>query len=208
MNQEEREAICSSCKYGELQGARCSIGKMLVCGNLGNKRHWKPRKKKLIKIFLKNIFGSLRNLDNQLWSATFKEPDKVELLLGKGADANSKTKHGYTPLMQAAQWDNIVPIKALLKFGANVNAKDFGEDDSSGTTPIYYAGETALMRAVIKGNINVTKELLKHGADPKIKNKYGETALMLANDSMSNNKHKIIKILRSHNDKKYNRLKT
>lgn len=201
MKYEECKAICASCKYGEIDGDKCSIGKMSECGNLGNKKHWKPRKKNLMKHFFKKISGSMQNLDDQLWSATFNDPDKVEFLLERGADANSTTKFGFTPLMQAAQRDNVIPIKALLKYGANVNAKDFGEDDLSGITPFDYHGETALMRAALKGNIHVIKELIKCGADSKIKNKNGKTALMLAESSFSDNKHQIIKILISRNDK-------
>jgi ankyrin repeat protein len=171
---------------------------MSECGNLGNKKYWKPRKRDWKKN-IANLFTRLKNLDDQLWHAIIHEPDKVEYLLEKGANSNSVDCHGYTPLIRAAQLDNVAPIKALLKYGADINAKDYGVDDYSVLTPVLCSGETALMVAAAKGNTNVVKELLINGANPKMKNKHGKTAIMLAESSFSDNKNSIIRIIISYN---------
>ena len=77
-------------------------------------------------------------------------------------ESYATTQFGFTQLMQAAQRDNVMPIKALLKYGADVNAQDFGKDDLSGITPVDYTGETALMKAVIKGNLNKLQQTEKN----------------------------------------------
>ncbi|MGV8073259.1 MAG: ankyrin repeat domain-containing protein [Syntrophobacteraceae bacterium] len=146
--------------------------------------------------FLSKIFKG--SLDGQLWSAIYKEPDKVASLLKKGANANARTSSGFTPLMQASQWDDLGPVKALLEYGADVNSTDFGKDDFSQPTPFFYNGGTALMIAASKGNINVTKELLKNNADPDIKDKYGKTAIVHAIVSFNDNRLKILETLLNH----------
>ncbi|HWX43674.1 MAG TPA: ankyrin repeat domain-containing protein [Blastocatellia bacterium] len=99
----------------------------------------------------------------------------VALLLDRGADPNSRTRDGVTPLMQPV----IVPflgdlgesfhmqfvdtVKILLDRGADVNAKT--KD-----------GGTTLMRAGIGGNTSIVKMLLERGADVKAINKDGKNA--------------------------------
>ncbi len=75
-------------------------------------------------------------------------------------------------------------IKALLKKGANVNAK-------TETVPVHglmqfdaswvnFDGETPFVRAALSGDIEVMRMLLEKGADPNIATKQGTTALMAA----------------------------
>ncbi|MBD0391017.1 ankyrin repeat domain-containing protein, partial [Wolbachia endosymbiont of Pentalonia nigronervosa] len=61
-------------------------------------------------------------------------------------------------------------VKALLKIGAEINAKD--QDDA---TPLHWAA--------ISGNADVVASLLKNGADPSLKNKDGKTPIKLAQDN-------------------------
>jgi hypothetical protein len=42
MNNDERTIICASCKNGRAHGSCCDAGKMMVCGNQGNKSFYKP----------------------------------------------------------------------------------------------------------------------------------------------------------------------
>ncbi len=99
--------------------------------------------------------------------------DLVELLLAKGANPNARDKNDATPLMYAI--GNSDPQKAcriielLLAYQADINAVD-------------YKGETALMRAVQPPvrSIAVIKQLLLGGADWKISDNNGDTALDLA----------------------------
>ena len=76
--------------------------------------------------------------------------DVVQLLLAKGADVNQKLK---TP---------------LLRRHNSTSTQSLGE----GTTP--------LMRAAASGDVAMMRVLLKHGADPALKQKNGNTVLMLA----------------------------
>ena len=69
----------------------------------------------------------------------------VKLLLEKGADVNAADYRGYTPLLQAVQYDRDSPdiVKLLLERGANVNAV------AEGQTAVSIAarrGETELTR--------------------------------------------------------------
>jgi len=76
--------------------------------------------------------------------------DMVEVLLTHGADANQKLK---TP---------------LLRRHNSSSTQSLGE----GTTP--------LLRAAASGDVTLMRALLKHGADPTLKQKNGNTMLMLA----------------------------
>ena len=58
-------------------------------------------------------------------------------------------------------------IEELVKYGANINAQD-GK------------GKNLLHHAIGLSCYNITKDLLKLGADPKIRDKNGKTALEMA----------------------------
>ncbi|EXJ70612.1 uncharacterized protein A1O5_06683 [Cladophialophora psammophila CBS 110553] len=51
-------------------------------------------------------------------------PDIVKLLLQRGANPNSQTKDGRSPLMEAALWGRYENVKPLLDFGADKNWED------------------------------------------------------------------------------------
>ncbi len=62
-------------------------------------------------------------------------------------------------------------VKELLKQGVNANLRNL--DDH---------GHTALMYAAKTGNFDIVKLLIKNGADPELKNDYGETAISQARE--------------------------
>jgi ankyrin repeat protein len=127
--------------------------------------------------------------------------DVVHLLLDRGADVNAKTKHGWTALMSAGMEGQTEVAKALIAKGADVNART-----DTGLTPLMLPARlgytafvkelvehgaeineqenkdrmTPLMLAAMQGNTEVVKFLVGKGADVNLKNKDGETALMLA----------------------------
>jgi hypothetical protein len=118
--------------------------------------------------------------------------DIADELLAAGADPKLTLPGGDTALMQAAWNDKVIIAKALLDRGALVNAANV-----NGETALIFASQTcpdgkmvqllldagadpnagegaALMAAA--GNPLVAEKLLAAGADPSVKDKYGNTA--------------------------------
>lgn len=88
----------------------------------------------------------------------------AEALIKKGADIN---KTGWTPLHYAASASKLDIISLLLDNSAYIDA-----ESPNGTTP--------LMMAAMYGTPAAVALLLKEGADPKLKNLQGLTALQFA----------------------------
>jgi ankyrin repeat protein len=88
----------------------------------------------------------------------------ARLLIEAGADVNERASKGVsganqTPLMLAAQNDDVETIEMLLKRGAKVNDVVTTEQNQ---------GATALMFAAHKQNERAVQLLLRHGANPNI----------------------------------------
>ena len=75
-------------------------------------------------------------------------------------------------LFEAVRNNNLKEVRALLYKGANPNAYD---DDS----------DNVLIYAAIYAAADCMKLLLQHKADPNLKNKYGQTPLMLCTHELS-----------------------
>lgn len=103
--------------------------------------------------------------------ATYIEKNKTEicnLFLTAGIDLNSKDENG-TPLLNiAVRNDNEGLVKRFLSSGVDINA--VSED----------RGYTAVMDAVWRGNTDITKLLIKEGADLNTISKEGQSNLVLA----------------------------
>jgi ankyrin repeat protein len=120
------------------------------------------------------------------------------MLIERGADVNLPNKGGWTPLYLATDNRNIeggdypVPkpdldhleiIKALLKHGANPNAR---VHDNTLTRTIFTMqwffedGATAFVRAAQSSDIELMKLLLEYKADPFMATANGDTALTAA----------------------------
>lgn len=80
-----------------------------------------------------------------------------------GADAvNSRNYDGETALHAAACLDLPETLECLLDFGADIDAQD-----AAGMTPIHSAVEAGAIKSMYA--------LMKRGADPTIKNVFGDT---------------------------------
>ena len=133
--------------------------------------------------------------------------DIIQALLDAGADVNAKCGTSmHTPLMAAVFWGGIATfldgsevLNLLIKYGADINAKDWENE-----TPLVWAYNNIEATQILLNNnadINVKndmdipifhkisrltkypeiiKMLIKHGADINAKDTIGETALMRA----------------------------
>lgn len=124
------------------------------------------------------------------------------MLIDRGADVNQVNKDGRSPIFAAVDahdvdWSDrplvketdkvssLDVIQALIDHKANVNAqltavsiiKKAAQDNADRTLG---TGATAFMRAARSGDVEVMKLLLDHGADPKLQNKDGVNALIVA----------------------------
>lgn len=90
----------------------------------------------------------------------------VKLLISMGANVDSLSDEGATPLFEAAANGNLEMIRLLLDSGAKPNARSA-------------FGDTALFRAIGYDKIDAAKLLLSRGADPNIRSQDG-TPLMVA----------------------------
>ena len=94
---------------------------------------------------------------------------KLQILLKKGAKADTRDAGGNTPLHYAR---TRLAAKMLLDHDAAVDARN-----NDGATPLHLA--------TLHGHLNVTRELLKRGADVNAANKMGITPLPAAVGVMS-----------------------
>ncbi|KAF5516105.1 Ankyrin repeat and KH domain-containing protein 1 [Colletotrichum siamense] len=99
-----------------------------------------------------------KSLASSLVSAVTKgHADVVQLLLDSGADVTALNSAGCA-LMAAAQHSRILIAKLLLEQGANVQCLHRGLEDTYHLNPLVIASG--------KGDLEVMKLLLEHGADP------------------------------------------
>lgn len=117
--------------------------------------------------------------------------DTCSCLLSKGAGINCPDGLGDTPLTASLSWPETASF--LIRNGADVNGCR-----SAGT-----GGDSALHIAAGLFQKRLVKKLLKHGADPNIRNARGETPIFTAvwNENGKNTAElaKVLKILIKHN---------
>jgi quinoprotein dehydrogenase-associated probable ABC transporter substrate-binding protein len=95
------------------------------------------------------------------------DPQRVKLLLSKGADVNKRDAQGYTPLTSAARQRYTDMIKLLLDHKADVNLAN-----ADGMTP--------LLESAMRDDVPSIKVLLAHGADKEAKGPGGFDPLALS----------------------------
>ncbi len=100
-------------------------------------------------------------------AAYYDDMHTLVSLLDQGADVNSITSEGVTPLMYASENGNSSMVELLINSGADVNASP--ED-----------GFTALMSACLFNHLEAAVTLIENGADINVQNIFGATPLMIA----------------------------
>lgn len=110
---------------------------------------------------------------NKEWKDATKQSnlEKVRLLLGHGADINSKDQYGQTALMNAAHRGQVELVRLLIENGADLN-----------TTAKYHL--SALMLSIIARHPEVAQLLIEAGADVNLRsNRNFYSALHLAENA-------------------------
>jgi ankyrin repeat protein len=123
----------------------------------------------LIPVVLILVAGCATTRSKLLMASWDGNTNRVQALLAKGAEVNTKDSRGMTALMVASEKGHVEVVKALLASGADVNIKT-------------NEGWTALMFASEKGDIETVLALLTKEPDVNARNKDGKTALTIAKE--------------------------
>src|SRR5712691_6573889 len=102
-------------------------------------------------------------------AAFFGHPETVRLLLARGADVAQAARNPMRvqALHAAAAGRSFEAVRLLVEAGAPVNGRQ-------------QEGWTPLQEAVQSGDVEMTRYLLAHGADPRQQNDAGKSAIGLA----------------------------
>ena len=111
-----------------------------------------------------SYLDSSQKANLELFSAISSNNIKsVKHAIANGADINSKTKHGLTPLMIAAAAGNVEIANLLAVKEAELNSN--------------YKGWTSLHRAAFYSNIEIVDFLLEMGLNIDVKDHIGQTPI-------------------------------
>ena len=114
-------------------------------------------------------------------AAFFGQPETVKLLLARGANVAQAARNPMKiQALHSAVTNNLETVKLLVEAGAPVNAKQ-----DKGWAPLH--------EAVNRGDLEMTRYLLAHGADPKQQNDEGKSAIGLAAEKGNNGILKLLK---------------
>ena len=110
----------------------------------------------------------MRPVDRELFAAAAAgDTGAIARALAAGANVDARDERGRTPAMAATHARQTVAVAALLKAGADVNRRDDRLDN-----PFLYAGA--------EGLLDILRLAIAAGADPRITNRFGGTALIPA----------------------------
>ncbi|CAD5211556.1 unnamed protein product [Bursaphelenchus okinawaensis] len=152
-------------------------GRMNVQNNVINRRReqlqaWEGSEMNRLPAVRKPVNKSkVKFQDSDIFFSACVSGDEEEVveLLAKGANVNTTTIDGVTPLHQSVIDGNFEMVRFLLDHGADINAQD-----NEGWTPLH--------AAVCCGNLNILEYLYDKGADITITNTDKELPVDLAED--------------------------
>ena len=163
------------------------------------------------QVLISNAFGAIW-IDSDAEDADIEYD--VRAVLRAGITPNSRDEYGETLLLRAIENNRVSIVEMLLRAGADVNmpSKETGDTPlifasrsidpfEIGARPMPHlvrlllkhkpelnrrnkAGETALIAAVTRGNGEIVELLLKAGADYRLRDKNGMTALKWASQQV------------------------
>jgi ankyrin repeat protein len=115
-------------------------------------------------------------------AAFFGYPETVRLLLARGADVTQVARNpmGIQAIHAAVGGPSREAVELVVEAGAPINAQQ-------------HKGWTALHEVVNKKDLDLTRYFLAHGADPKVQNDDGKSAIGLAADQGSTDILKLLK---------------
>jgi uncharacterized protein len=115
-------------------------------------------------------------------AAFFGHPETVRLLLARGADVTQVARNPMRiqALHAAVAGRSREAVQFIVEAGAPINAQQ-------------QEGWTALHEVVHQENLELTRYFLAHGADPKLQNDAGKSAIGLAADQGSQDILKLLK---------------
>ena len=139
----------------------------------------------------KEVFEAAKSGDSVLLNEVLKKLDNTETIsvlgvdfqyIGDGCSLPVRKKSPVTPLIVAVRNGNLDCVKALLKYGAEIEGRgDFMhifEDDSC---PVPYNYKcTPLFVAATCGNVEILRFLVENGANVNATDDFGVTPLMAA----------------------------
>lgn len=135
----------------------------------------KLNKEKDVKLLIENgadiNIVSSEGMSAVSYAASSGAAECISLLLAAGANPNEISEGDMTPLLNCTIMNDAKSVEALIKGGADIN-----HQDSNGDTALMYA-------AWYNKNYDVSKLLIKYGADPTLKNSSSDSPLSLNQES-------------------------
>jgi ankyrin repeat protein len=131
-------------------------------------------KKSIITIAMIIAIAVFSGCGSLMRSASRGDLDGVKHYVEKGADVNQYDRWGWTPIMWAIYYNYYDVVKYMLENKADPNARtkyDYGS---------ILKDSTPLIIAATYGYGGIARQLLLHGANPKLLNRQGESAIIVA----------------------------